>query len=105
MSGIIDYCIENGFLSFNVITDTLYKYVNVETAKLILQNATLKFSTADEFNDPFELTCEGIDVRASNQDVKELIKRTHPGTTKEKNNSLRIILKIKLLQRLQCNHN
>lgn len=33
----------------------LYKYVDSETADLIIENSTLKFSQASSFNDPFEL--------------------------------------------------
>ncbi|HDT6545976.1 TPA: DUF2971 domain-containing protein [Kluyvera ascorbata] len=35
----------------------LYKYVDSETAKLIINNSTLKFSKPSSFNDPFELSC------------------------------------------------
>ncbi|ENJ4717887.1 DUF2971 domain-containing protein [Escherichia coli] len=34
----------------------LYKYVDSETADLIIKNSTLKFSRASSLNDPFELT-------------------------------------------------
>ncbi len=34
----------------------LYKYVNLSTAHLILDNPSLKFSKASSLNDPFELT-------------------------------------------------
>ncbi|MDU5049893.1 MAG: DUF2971 domain-containing protein [Klebsiella variicola] len=34
----------------------LYKYVDSDTAELIIQNSTLKFSRASSLNDPFELT-------------------------------------------------
>lgn len=32
----------------------LYKYVSIETAKIILENSSLKFSAPSEFNDPFD---------------------------------------------------
>lgn len=34
----------------------LYKYLNFDTAKLIMENPTVKFSKPSSFNDPFELT-------------------------------------------------
>lgn len=34
----------------------LYKYVTLDTANLIMENSTIKFSKASSFNDPFELT-------------------------------------------------
>lgn len=34
----------------------LFKYVDIDTAHLIIKNGTLKFSKASSFNDPFELT-------------------------------------------------
>lgn len=34
----------------------LYKYVDSQTAELIIKNSTLKFSKASSLNDPFELT-------------------------------------------------
>lgn len=34
----------------------LYKYVDLNTANLIIENSTLKFSKASSLNDPFELT-------------------------------------------------
>ncbi len=34
----------------------LYKYVDFDTACLIMENSTLKFSKSSSFNDPFELT-------------------------------------------------
>ncbi|HHA1409769.1 TPA: DUF2971 domain-containing protein [Enterobacter hormaechei subsp. xiangfangensis] len=34
----------------------LYKYVDSDTAELIIKNSTLKFSRASSLNDPFELT-------------------------------------------------
>jgi len=34
----------------------LYKYVDLDTAELIMENSTVKFSKPSSFNDPFELT-------------------------------------------------
>lgn len=34
----------------------LYKYVDLNTANIIIENSTLKFSKASSLNDPFELT-------------------------------------------------
>lgn len=34
---------------------TFYKYVNIESALIILATSTLKFTTPDKFNDPFDV--------------------------------------------------
>lgn len=49
-------CAELSFLWIK-IKMILYKYVDLETAELIINSSTLKFSKASSLNDPFELTC------------------------------------------------
>ena len=52
----------------------LYKYVDSDTAELIIQNSTLKFSRASSLNDPFELTGlhYGSEEQYKNQTLKFL---------------------------------
>lgn len=53
---LLDYLKKNDFVIFNPEKEILYKYVDLNTVKLILENHSLKFSCPDEFNDPFELS-------------------------------------------------
>ncbi len=49
--------IKYNFLYHNTVKNgLLYKYCSFETLNLILKNSTLYYSTANEFNDPFELS-------------------------------------------------
>lgn len=75
-----------GLTPYDPFTETLYKYVSVETAKKILEGSSLKFSIASDFNDPFELTIDHIDFTTSKEEFWSLIKRTHKGTRAEKRN-------------------
>lgn len=50
----------------------LYKYVDSDTADLIIQNSTLKFSRASSLNDPFELT--GLHYGSEEQYKEQSIK-------------------------------
>lgn len=47
----------------------LYKYVDLNTAKIIIEKSTLKFSMASSLNDPFELTSlhYGSDIQYKDQ--------------------------------------
>lgn len=50
----------------------LYKYVNLDTANLIMEHSMMKFSKPFSFNDPFELTSlfyDGLETR-ENQAIK-----------------------------------
>lgn len=50
----------------------LYKYVDSNTADLILSNSTLKFSKASSLNDPFELTSLHYD--SESEDAEQAIR-------------------------------
>ncbi|EMF04575.1 hypothetical protein F518_17350 [Serratia marcescens VGH107] len=50
----------------------LYKYVDSDTAELIIQKSTLKFSKASSLNDPFELT--GLHYGSKEQYKEQLLK-------------------------------
>lgn len=50
----------------------LYKYVDSDTAELIIQNSTLKFSRASSLNDPFELT--GLHYGSEEQYKKQTLR-------------------------------
>lgn len=56
----------------------IYKYVDIETAKRILENSTLKFSKPSEFNDPFDCNLT-IDTNNSQEEIEayiSLVKRS-----------------------------
>lgn len=48
-------------MTIRQIPDKIYKYVDIETLKIILTEHTLKFSSPDEFNDPFDCDVDLID--------------------------------------------
>lgn len=68
----LTYLKRSGF-KFYRQNDILYKYVDLNTAKLILKNHSLKFSKPDEFNDPFELSLDHFDYSFSKKDLKKFI--------------------------------
>lgn len=43
--------------------NVLYKYVDVNTARIILRDCTHLYQTADKFNDPFEMHTGFLDIR------------------------------------------
>lgn len=51
---------------------SLYHYTNLEAAKYILQDNTLKFSTGDELNDPFDMYKGLIDFSHSKKVTHKL---------------------------------
>lgn len=65
----------------------LYKYVDIKTAKLILENKTLRFKVAKYFNDPFELSEDYFDFDITYRDMrthlKSLFMRTYPDISEE----------------------
>ncbi|WPP49288.1 DUF2971 domain-containing protein [Catalinimonas niigatensis] len=77
---------QHNLVVYNPYTDILYKYVCLDTAKKIIENTTLKFGLADDFNDPFELTLDSIEIKTSRQDLKNFINRRHRGQERERRN-------------------
>lgn len=51
----------------------VYKYTNVDTAKIILEKKTLRFSISSSFNDPFELSEDYIDFAVSRNDLFDFL--------------------------------
>lgn len=70
------------FQFYNPQKETLYKYVDIESAIKILSNQTLKFSSPFDFNDPFELSSDFIDFNTTSTDLKNLINRKLDGKTR-----------------------
>ncbi|HBV4632712.1 TPA: DUF2971 domain-containing protein [Klebsiella pneumoniae] len=53
----------------------LYKYVDLDTANIIIENSTFKFSKASSLNDPFELTSlhYGSNIENDNQITRFIV--------------------------------
>jgi hypothetical protein len=81
----------NRFLSIGLVPHdprfVLYKYVSAETAKIILRNCALRFSSPTVFNDPFEFNESLIDFRIKIKAMKQSIflglETAHPGITQK----------------------
>lgn len=51
----------NSIMSFEAdLLDSLYRFFDYEGSLLTLRNKKLRFKTADQFNDPFELRSESF---------------------------------------------
>jgi len=62
----------NYFVDNDVLPRYIYKYVNIESLKLILENSTLKFSKPSEFNDPFDCNIT-IDTNNTKEEIDAYI--------------------------------
>ena len=55
------------------VNKPLYKFTSAKTAKLILENRTLRFTVPSHFNDPFELHEGYIDFTISGAELREFV--------------------------------
>lgn len=55
----------------------VYKYTDIETAKLILTNETLLFQSVDKFNDPFELHNGFYDFNCNDEILRNWLERNN----------------------------
>ncbi len=62
----------------------LYKYVTVHRAKQIIADNKLWFSTAADFNDPFELSTDNFDLELRPYQLKKLLTKTNPYLSRQK---------------------
>ncbi len=62
----------------------VYKYVSIQTAKIILENCSLRFSSPLIFNDPFEMNPGFIDYGVSREELMNRLKQV----LKDKNENL-----------------
>lgn len=53
----------------------VYKYTSVNTAKLIIENCSIRFTVPSVFNDPFEFSLDLFEFDISNQQCREKFKR------------------------------
>ena len=53
----------------------IYKYVDIEGAKHILRNYTLKFTKPDDFNDPFEFHNELVKKEITIEHFEEIVRK------------------------------
>jgi len=70
---IMNLLIENGELPRYI-----YKYTDIESLKLILEDSTLKFSKPSDFNDPFDCNIT-IDTENSTEEINEYIEMLKKG--------------------------
>lgn len=75
----------NAMFADNVVPhypgQVLYKYMPFETARIVLENQTIRFSVPTKFKDGFELDTSNIDYDFTIDDVQERMERsweTHP---------------------------
>ena len=70
----LDNLAKHGIKPFFPIETLVYKYVSLESALKIIENASLKYSTPLEFNDPFEMTNSLIDKKYNKDDLRTWLK-------------------------------
>lgn len=51
----------------------IYKYVSYDTVVKIIEDLTIKFSSPNSFNDPFEFTLDLLDTRWTKADLKTFL--------------------------------
>ncbi len=69
----------------------VYKYTSVNTAKLILENCSIRFTVPSAFNDPFEFSLDLFEFEISNQQYREKLKpdlRMNKSLTRYEKNKL-----------------
>lgn len=62
------------FTPFPIARGAMYKFVGMGGATAILQNRTLKFTSPDDFNDPFDCNISHLTFSRTKDSIKELRK-------------------------------
>ena len=54
-------------------SETLYKYTSFDTAKIILESGSFRFSSPLKFNDPFEMSIDFLNFQSQSSEVRSNI--------------------------------
>lgn len=83
--------IKYNFLYHNTVKNgLLYKYCSFDTLNLILKNSSLYYSTANEFNDPFELSTNIFEEYDDNYCIENVLKLGNALVNDNNKNSFRL---------------
>lgn len=74
-SHFFKYLDQYGIKPFSVYGGTVYLYATLENAAAIIDGGCLKYGTADRFNDPFELSNDLLDTRATREQIRSFVNR------------------------------
>lgn len=70
-----------GLLQNNIIPhdqrNPVYKYMSIETAKIVLSNCSVRFSSPTLFNDPFEMNVGFLDFEVDSAFFKRILSENH----------------------------
>jgi hypothetical protein len=76
---------------YDPVGGVLYKYMSFDTAMTVIQNGTVKYGSADQFNDPFEILGDWLDFTFTPAEMKCFLEKNFSGTREARENCWKII--------------